>query len=289
MNELKHDPTPLDMLMMATEKGFDASQIEKLVNLHEQWSKARAREAYQLAMNRCQAEMPAIKTDGQNNQTKSRYAKLGPLIHAIKPVYTKHGFSLSFHQGESKRDGWVRVMCDVMHNSGHREIVFIDLPVDGIGAKGNATSMNAVQGVGSTMSYGERYLTCKVFNIPIADEDMDGATTLNDEQADMLEKLLAATLIDREAYLKWLGVKTIRDIPQSAFIKARNFLQSEWDIVRSWSEWLDADPNITEINERLPQVKTHPEARKVFDYLCARLKRHEIIFDEAKKVFRTPS
>jgi hypothetical protein len=57
----------------------------------------------------------------------------------------------------------------------------LDLPIDGVGAKGNAIgAMNPVQGCISTGTYGQRVLTCRAFNITVADTDMDGQAPLHD-------------------------------------------------------------------------------------------------------------
>lgn len=171
-------PEPLNPLMLmqqAIDRGVDPAALKQLVDLQEQWRSARAKEAFAVAMNAVQIEMPCIVRDAENKHTQSRYVLLETLIHQVRPVYTKHGFSLSFSEGESKIGGWHRHICLVRHIDGHSESHYIDLPVDGVGAKGGKSSMNEVQGAISAGTYGQRILTCRVFNIVIADSDLDGA------------------------------------------------------------------------------------------------------------------
>jgi hypothetical protein len=219
----------------AIEKGCDAEQLGKLLDVYERYQRNEALRAYQEAMCACQAEIPLVLTDAENKHTKSRYRTLGTLIHKIKPIITKHGFSLSFHQGDMQtpREGWVRIVCDSMHKAGHREVKFLDLPIDGQGAKGGATAMNGNQGVGSTTSYGERYLTCKIFLVPIADDDLDGnlPTDLIDEDQiaeinDLLEKgwfLLPKNKEHLDRFMRWVSakvraeVKSVGDIPKDHY------------------------------------------------------------------------
>lgn len=166
---------PLALLSRAVEKGMDPGQLKALVDLHEQWRAARAVEAFNAAMNVCQAEMPTVVRDGHNTQTKSTYAKLENVTHTAKPIYTRHGFSLSFAEDDCPTPGFKRTICDVRHAQGHCVRYHLDLALDGIGPKGNPIgNMNAVQAGVSTGSYGQRVLTCRIFNITVADTDLDG-------------------------------------------------------------------------------------------------------------------
>lgn len=172
---------PLMLLQQAVERGMDPGQLKALVDLQEQWRAARAKEAFAAAMNAVQAELPCIVRDAHNEQTKSSYVRFETITHLAKPIYTRHGFSLSFSEDSSDKPAmgngqpWKRIVCLVRHNEGHSERHWIDLPCDGIGPKGNAIGgMNAVQGAVSSGSYGQRVLTCRIFNITIADTDLDG-------------------------------------------------------------------------------------------------------------------
>lgn len=168
-------PDPLMLLQQAVERGMSTDQLKALVDLQEQWRAARAREAFNAAMNAVQIEMPCIVRDGHNKQTSSTYVKLETVTHQAKPIYTRNGFALSFSEDKADRENWKRIVCDIRHIQGHTERLWIELPVDGVGAKGNAIgAMNPVQAAISTGSYGQRVLTCRAFNITIADSDLDG-------------------------------------------------------------------------------------------------------------------
>jgi hypothetical protein len=99
------------------------------------------------------------------------------LKHTAKPIYASHGFSLSFSEADCPHPNWHRHVCLVRHVDGYSETHFLDLPADGIGGKGNAIAgMNPVQGAISSGSYAQRILTARVFDITIADTDLDGAS-----------------------------------------------------------------------------------------------------------------
>jgi len=172
---------PLLLLERAVEKGMDPAQLKALVDLHEQWRAARAAEAFAESMNACQSEMPIVVRDALNQKTESKFARLETVQQIAKPVYTRHGFALSFAEEDSNTQGFKRTICDVRHRGGHCVRYHLDLPRDGIGPKGNPIGgMNAVQGCISTGSYGQRVLTCQIFNITVADTDSDGCPAAND-------------------------------------------------------------------------------------------------------------
>lgn len=221
---------PLSLIALALEKGMDPERMAKLYDLYEHDQNRKALAAYQNAMNACQSEMPAILKDQTNTYTKSKYADLGGIIHKIKPVYTRHGFSLSFHEGDSPAAGIIRCHCDVMHNGGHRERFKMDLPVDGTGSKGGQSSMNPLQGVGSTHTYAERYLTCKIFNLPVAGTDLDGnsAVTIGEEAVMWAENALKEAGFDagrRTKFLKWANVESLDQILQTKWPTVRDYLK----------------------------------------------------------------
>ena len=221
---------PLSLIALALDKGADPDKLKSMYDLYERDQARKALSSYQNSMNACQAEMPAILKDKENTHTKSRYADLGAIIHKIKPVYTKHGFALSFHEGETPKPGFLRCICDVMHIDGHRETKWMDLPIDGKGSQGNASAMNALQGVGSTHTYGERYLTCKIFNIPVSNTDLDGnsSATIGEETIAWCEQALKDAGFDasrRTKFLKWANVESVEKILQSKWSTVREYLK----------------------------------------------------------------
>jgi hypothetical protein len=64
----------------------------------------------------------------------------------------------------------VRVVCKVFHSGGHCETHGLDVPVDGIGAKGGQV-MTKVRALGSGCTYARRYLSAMVFNIAVDRDD----------------------------------------------------------------------------------------------------------------------
>jgi len=147
--------------------------MERLLAMQERILAKNAEVAFNTAMQSAQSEMPVVVRDATNPSTNSKYARLESVNALIKPVYTQHGFSLSFGSADGAPANCFRLTCLVAHRNGHSRLYQCDLPLDSTGMKGlpNKTLMHAH---GSTMSYGRRYLTLLIFNVSISNEDTDG-------------------------------------------------------------------------------------------------------------------
>lgn len=150
----------------------DVDRLERLIGIYERQQASNARTEYNVAMSLAQEEMKGIRANSSNPQTKSKYASYGALDKAIRPIYTKHGFALSFNTGDAPKTDDVRVLCMVSHRGGHMQEHHIDMPADGKGAKG-ADVMSRTHATGAAVTYGTRYLAGMVFNLAIL-KDNDG-------------------------------------------------------------------------------------------------------------------
>jgi hypothetical protein len=211
-------PEPANMLDViaraASDRDTDVAKMEKLLEMYERISAKNAEVAFNAAMRAAQEEMPKILRNKENQQTNSRYADLEKVNAAIVPVYTKHGFSLSFGTADCPIPGHYRVTCLVSHVDGHSRSYQADVPADMTGMKGNQNK-TATHGFGSTMSYGRRYLTLLVFNITLTNEDQDGnhGEGLTEEQVANIKALLTEVGADEAKFLRYCKVESIADIP----------------------------------------------------------------------------
>ena len=156
----------------ASDASVDIDKMERLMQMHERMTARNAEMAFNIAMTACQSEMRAISADAENPQTRSKYASYARLDGVLRPIYTRHGFSLSFDEGDSKPD-MVRVVCIVSHIEGHSRSYHRDMPADGKGAKGGDV-MTKTHAAGAAGSYGARYLLRGIFNVAIGEQDTDG-------------------------------------------------------------------------------------------------------------------
>lgn len=104
-------------------KDVDVQKMRELFELQKDFLKERARQAFSEAMNACQAEIDPIFRDAQNASNKSRYAKYEKVDAAIRPIYTKHGFSLSFGSDTPSAPGLIKVTCIVRHKLDRKSVV----------------------------------------------------------------------------------------------------------------------------------------------------------------------
>lgn len=170
------DPVDAQVQMferLARDPNASVDKIERLMALWERTELRRAEAAFNAAMSEAQREMRPVAADATNPQTHSRYASYEALDEALRPIYTQHGFALSFNTGDAPQPDYVRVLCDVTHIGGFAKPYRADMPADGKGAKGGDV-MTKTHAVGSAMSYGMRYLLKMIFNVAVGDDDDDG-------------------------------------------------------------------------------------------------------------------
>lgn len=158
---------------VALNENVDIDKMERLLAMQTQVFEKQAEVAFNQAMADVQAEGVKIKRNQRNEQTKSAYANLEAISDKLKPVITDHGFSLSFGTDRSPIEEMLRITCLISHKAGHSRSVFVDLPIDMAGMAGK-TNKTRMHGIGSTMSYGRRYLTLLIFDVAVTNEDDDG-------------------------------------------------------------------------------------------------------------------
>jgi hypothetical protein len=167
------DPVLQLIIRAASDPAVSMDKMERLLAMQDQRRAQQARDAYDAAMADAQEAMKAIRADAENSQTHSKYATYAALDHATRPIYSLHGFALSFNTGDSPRENELRVLCTVSHRGGHRQEYRIDMPADGKGARGNDV-MTRTHATGAAASYGQRYLLKLIFNLAVGDVDDDG-------------------------------------------------------------------------------------------------------------------
>jgi len=188
MSELvKQSNTPMTLMSKAIESGASIENLEKLMDLQERFERKEAAKAFFMAMNKFQANKPQIvKTSAvvYGGQTKFKFAALAKIQKAIDPVLSECGLSYAWKQ--TGLNGKIKVVCTVSHIDGHSESTDLE------GSEDNSGGKNAIQSVGSAVSYLKRYTLMNAFGL--SSDDDDGASTqMTPEEVDslMLDKLIA--------------------------------------------------------------------------------------------------
>lgn len=207
----------------ARDPSVDIVKLQQLMEMRERITARTAESDFDKALTAAQSAMGRIRTDSHNTQTRSRYASYGALDAAMRPVYTSHGFALSFNT-EAPAAETVRVICRVSHQNGHSRSYQIDMPADGKGAKGGDV-MTKTHATGSAVSYGMRYLLKMIFNIAVSDKDDDGNAAGSGDKIsmDQVQELIAlceAVEADKEAFCKYFRIEGIAEMPAKDFPRA---------------------------------------------------------------------
>jgi hypothetical protein len=200
------------------DSAVDPAKMRELWAFRKEVLAEQSATAFNAAMSQAQAEMTPIATDMQNKQTSSRYASYAALDRVVRPIYTKHGFALSFDEADSPKPDHVRVLCYVSHGGGFSKTFHTDMPADGKGAKGGDV-MTKTHAVGAAKSYGMRYLLRSIFNLAVGEEDKDGndAALITAKQVADLECLISETKTDKVRFLKYIKADSLQNIRASSF------------------------------------------------------------------------
>lgn len=215
----------------ARDPSVDIDKLERLIAMQERVQARDAELEFNRAMNAAQAEMRPISANASNPQTRSRYATFDKLDRALRPIYTHHGFSHSFDEGESPKPDHVRVLCYLAHTSGHTRTYHRDMPADGKGAKGGDV-MTKTHAAGAAGSYGARYLLKGIWNVAIGDEDDDGNGgavnhPVSVDQYDALKKRISDVQADEPKFCEFMRVEDVRDIRAVDFDRAMKALNAK--------------------------------------------------------------
>jgi ERF superfamily protein len=161
----------------AKDEAFDVQKFEVLLRLQMEVSDKQARRAFNAAMAVAQSEMMPVIRTAQNRHLGNKYAKLEDIDREMRPIYTRHGFSVRFGSAAAPREGDMRITCTVAHADGYSEENHLDAPSSVLGSQGGRMAVTPVQAVGSTVTYLRRYLLTMVFNLVLEDDDDDGEAT----------------------------------------------------------------------------------------------------------------
>lgn len=229
----RQEEAPTSLLQVieraARDPAVDIGKMERLIELQRQIHDREAEVEFNRAMALAQSEMGRVSTDAVNPQTHSRYATYAKLDKALRPIYGRHGFALSFDETDSPKPDHVRVICHVSHRGGFTRTYHTDMPADGKGPKGNDV-MSKTHATGAAKQYGMRYLLRGIFNVAVGEDENDG----NDDVPCLTEKQqadLTAMITERgfkvSAFLTWAKVSSLAEIPAANYqacveaIKAR--------------------------------------------------------------------
>jgi hypothetical protein len=184
----------------AADPNVGPDRLDHLAALYERTLAREAEATFNAALAKLQPKLPVLEERGEiadpDGAVKATYATWDDTVEAIRPLLARHGFSLSFKAGRSAAAGFLSVIGVLRHAAGHKEDAELQLPADPTGDK------NAVQAIGSTVTYGQRYVAKMLLNLVSRGTDDDGAAA-GKTGAELAAIAEINALADRPAFLAW--------------------------------------------------------------------------------------
>ncbi|UQD96068.1 ERF family protein [Bradyrhizobium japonicum] len=153
----------------ALDPNFDVDKLERLVSMQEAQELRSGDRAFNEALSAAEAEMATISTNANNPQTRSRYATFARLDGEVRPIYTKHGFGISWNTEPMGEPNVIRVV-GMLSNGIIARRFQVDMPIVTQGLRGG-DMMTRTHATMSAISYGKRQLEIMMFNLAIGDDD----------------------------------------------------------------------------------------------------------------------
>jgi hypothetical protein len=170
--------TPESFIAQAVNAGAPVETIEKLIQLQERVNANRAREAYNIALNKFQGDCPTIeknkKVNGKDGKVRYQYATLDAIVEAVRPLLKK--YELSYTISATQTPEGVCATAKITHILGHSEESSFTVPIDKEGY------MTAPQKVASALTFAKRYAFTNALGILTGDEDTDATDVKPDKK-----------------------------------------------------------------------------------------------------------
>ncbi len=210
----------------ALDPNVDVQKMHGLLDVQERMMNKQAEMNFNSDFAKLQQDLPRITKDAKimySGKVISTYATYETIDATIRPLLIKHGFGLRFNS--QPNGNTILISATLSHRDGHSIVDTIPLALETSGAKNN------VQGVGSTIAYGKRYLVGMLLNLVFEGEDDDGEkscfVSMSDEQAERIKDLLRETGADVAKFLAHFRANSVDEMDARSYNEAYNTLQTK--------------------------------------------------------------
>jgi hypothetical protein len=221
------------LMQLITDPNVPIEKLDLLLKMQHSLLVEQRQEAFQADYVLMQAEMPQVDKRGfVELGTKDgvrrgsyRYAKFEDMDTVLKPIYTKHGFSLSFC---TRIEGTQTILVGkLLHRSGHFETAEKILLAD------RGPGRNDMQAEGSGITYQKRYIAEMLLNIVRRDIDDDAISAMqkkiSHKQMSDLVNLIGHAQMNVERFLKVMvsNCERLEDVPERDYGRLVNALNDK--------------------------------------------------------------
>ena len=228
-----HPATPIGIVQAALASG-NPEMYREAVALAKEMDAFAARKAFDNAMAAAKAKITVIKKNRRvafdsrkagAARTDYAYEDLAEIARTIDPIWGAHGLSYRFRVSSEVNEP-VRVTCIISHRDGHSEETTLRAGRDESGNK------NAIQAIGSTVTYLQRYTLKAALGLAAAHDD-DGHSSeaiqepaqeaapatggITPTQVEQIRAALQTKGASQIAFLQWARQKRFEDIPAEHF------------------------------------------------------------------------
>lgn len=192
------------------------------------------------ALAKAQAEMPVVRMDAKNPFLKYKYATLGAVINACRPILAKYEFSvIQLPVNEGDRIG---VDTMLLHSSGEWIADSVFIPID------EQKGLSVAQTVGVAITYVRRYGLAALLGL-YADEDTDASENGNSEHGELppvqLEK---KPLPEKKVVVPATDIQTLRATYGKVFSAAQKAGHKNLPVLTGKSTATEIEAAIKKVN-----------------------------------------
>ena len=219
--------SPADLIRAAVSGKANLEQLKGLLDLQERFEANQAKKAYHSAMAAFKANPPKINKDktvsyaAGGGKTTYNHASLANVTDKINAELSKYGLSASW---STKQNGTISVTCKITHVQGHSEETTLSASADATGSK------NAIQAIGSTITYLERYTLLALTGLATFEDDDGKASAveyISQAEGNKILDMVASTGSNLEKFLTYMGTESVETILKKDYQKAITSLEAK--------------------------------------------------------------
>lgn len=222
-------PTALSILDSAIRGGINKDNVEvveRLVALRREELKEESKKAFARDWFRLRKNMPEIYADkaarNDAGEVVYTYCSEKEIADKLDPIMLQYGFTTLC--GQRQEEGRVVAIITLMHEAGHEETREYSVRA---GATNRMKDASAADAGSTTTAW--RHLMIKLFGlkcrIAAGDDPRNEGGKVTPDQAFELERRVAETNSNKDAFLKLAGAKSFGDIHELKYDMLDQFLR----------------------------------------------------------------